>query len=201
MYLTKLTNKFSHIYPVLKRGVDVIGSLILLVLTAPIMAIAYLAVVSTSKGPGIFWSKRVGYDGRIFVMPKLRSMSSESKIVSREVATDKDITVTRVGRFIRRTSIDELPQFWSVLIGDMSLIGPRPLLVNDYARPARDARPSIYTVKPGITGLAQVRGRNFVSPANKSRYDKFYAERVCIMLDIRIALKTINVVLRPKSIL
>ena len=192
---------FSRVYPILKRLIDIVAASFLLLLTFPLMLVGYLAVILTSTGPGVFWSQRIGYDGKVFLMPKLRSMSSDSKLLSREIASPDDIKITPVGKFLRRTSIDELPQFWSVLKGDMSLIGPRPLLINDQAELARNKQPLIYTVKPGITGLAQVRGRNFVSPKNKSRYDMFYAQRVCLMLDAKIALKTVRVLFRPDMVL
>ncbi len=192
--------KIRATYPRLKRAFDVTVSFTLLIVLSPIMLLAYLAVVLTSKGSGIFWSSRTGQNGKCFMMPKLRTMTSCSKLLSREVASQDDIKVTKVGRFLRRTSIDELPQLWSVLIGDMSLIGPRPILEHDIALAARNARPEIYTVKPGITGLAQVSGRNFVSPRNKSRYDAFYAERVCVLLDLKILFKTFKAVLKPEII-
>jgi O-antigen biosynthesis protein WbqP len=154
----------------------------------------------TSKGPALFWSERTGYKGTPFMMPKLRTMTQESKVMSRESAKASDISFTPIGRALRKTSLDELPQLWCVFKGEMSLIGPRPLLVNDRAASQRRARPEIYTVKPGITGLAQINGRNFISMRNKVRYDAFYAERVCLFLDAKILYRTVGTVFNFKLV-
>jgi len=193
-------DRLRTFYPPVKRAIDVVVSLVLLIGLLPIIIIAFIAVKVTSDGPGVFWSSRTGQDGRLFVMPKLRTMTICSKLVSRELASGEDVKVTPIGKFLRRTSIDELPQLWSVLIGDMSLVGPRPILEHDYALQERNSRPEIYSVKPGITGLAQVNGRNFVTPRNKAKYDEFYAANVCAILDFKIAWKTLGAVLRPKMI-
>lgn len=187
-------------YPALKRIIDVVSASILLLMLAPLMCIVFIAVKLTSNGPGLFWSTRVGLNGQPFNMPKFRTMTIESKLMSREIATDSDIKLTKIGNLLRKSSLDELPQLWNVLRGDMSLIGPRPLLVNDHAEGERSQRPEIYNVKPGITGLAQVNGRNYVTPRNKSRYDAFYAERVCMILDAKIAIKTVRAVLKSEMI-
>lgn len=134
------------------------------------------------------------------MMPKLRTMTQCSKVMSRESADAGDISVTRLGNILRKSSLDELPQLWCVLKGEMSLIGPRPLLVNDRLAEQRRARPEIFNVKPGITGLAQVNGRNFISMRNKVRYDAFYAERVCLFLDAKILYRTVGTVLNVKLV-
>ena len=134
-------------------------------------------------------------------MPKFRSMTALSKVMSREAVTEGDIELTSIGAFIRKTSLDELPQLWSVLKGDMSFIGPRPLLHNDQCLEVRRNYPDIYSVRPGITGLAQVNGRNFISPRNKSRYDSFYSKRACLFLDTRIIMRTFVVVFSAQNVL
>jgi len=198
----KPTSRFkipSH-YLSAKRGIDIVVATFAILFFMPLLAVVTIASKLSSSGPVLFWSERVGLEGRIFKMPKFRSMSTCSKIISRENATTEDIKITPFGRFIRRTSIDELPQLWCVLKGDMSLIGPRPLLLDDQTTLLRQAYSKIYDVKPGITGLAQVNGRNFITRRNKTRYDFFYATRVCFILDLKIALSTIWVVLRQKNI-
>ena len=134
------------------------------------------------------------------MMPKFRTMTECSKIMSRECANDEDISITSIGLIFRKTSLDELPQLWSVLKGEMSLIGPRPLLVNDRLAAQRNTRPKIYEVKPGITGLAQVNGRNFISARKKIAYDAFYAERFCLFLDLKILYHTVGTVFNFKLV-
>jgi len=134
------------------------------------------------------------------MMPKLRTMTQNSKIMPREKAKENDIFVTRFGRILRKTSLDELPQLWCVLKGEMSLVGPRPLLVNDRLADQRFAKPQIFDVKPGITGLAQVNGRNFITMRNKVRYDAFYADRLCLFLDLKILYRTIGTVFNIKLV-
>lgn len=114
--------------------------------------------------------------------------------MSRETAELNDISITSLGSILRKSSIDELPQLLSVFKGDMSLVGPRPLIIDDVLTNSRFEYPEIYKVKPGMTGLAQVNGRNFISMRNKVRYDAFYASRICLFLDTKIMFKTIGTV-------
>lgn len=186
----------SQYYPPLKRALDIlVSALALLVLAAPLL-IVWALVKATSPGPGIFWSDRVGRNGKIFRMPKFRTMTVCSKIVAREKAGTCDITLTPIGQFLRKTSIDELPQLFSVLIGDMSLIGPRPVLPEDEATQLRSSCQRTMTIRPGITGLAQIKGRNNVSPRRKARYDSFYAHNMCALFDFKIVGKTLQVLHR-----
>ncbi len=187
-------------YPVVKRIIDIVVSIVMLVSLMPVLIIVSIAIAVSSKGPVLFWSERRGIQGHPFAMPKFRTMTKCSKLMSREVTSGADISFTPIGQFLRKTSLDELPQLWSVIKGDMSLIGPRPLLTNDYANAHREKYPKIYSVRPGVTGLAQVNGRSFISPRNKIRYDVFYAERVCMLLDLRILVNTFSVVLNMKLV-
>lgn len=185
-----------------KRLTDVCVSLAGLVFLAPLILTAWAAVKLTSPGPGIFWSDRVGFAGRTFRMPKLRSMTIEAPHQPREAFDGAGAHITVVGAFLRRTSIDELPQLWSVLIGDMSLIGPRPLMPGDPATRVRAQRfPCVFHVRPGITGLSQVNGRNHVRAHRKARYDVHYAKRCSPALDIYILRRTVRVVLLAEGIL
>lgn len=180
----------------LKRAIDFIVALVaLLVLFLPLL-IVWSLVRLTSKGPGLFWSERVGRNGKVFKMPKFRTMTTCSKVVSREVAAPTDVTFTSIGPFLRKTSIDELPQLYSVLIGDMSFIGPRPVLPNDEAVYHRSSCKNTLLIRPGITGLAQVNGRNNVTPQRKARYDAFYARKMCLVLDTKILTKTVMILHR-----
>jgi len=187
-------------YSTYKRGIDVIVSTLLLIILAPLMILIFLVVSLTSSGPAIFWSERVGIEKNIFLMPKFRTMAHGVKLISPEIADPDDIKPTKFGYLLRKSSLDELPQLWSVLIGDMSLIGPRPMLEFDNVRHDREARPEIFSIRPGITGLAQVSGRNFISPRNKSRYDAFYITHMSLSLDIQIIVRTVSTILKPNLI-
>jgi O-antigen biosynthesis protein WbqP len=185
-----------------KRLMDVCVSLAGLAFLAPVLLAAWAAVKLTSPGPGIFWSDRVGFAGRTFRMPKLRSMTVAAPHQPREALNGADAHITAVGAFLRRTSIDELPQLWSVLTGDMSLIGPRPLMPSDPATRIRALHfPCVLHVRPGITGLSQVNGRNHVRARRKARYDIHYARRCSPALDVYILRRTIRVVLLAEGIL
>lgn len=188
------------IYLTAKRGIDILVSLVLLILLAPLFLIIFIAVSVTSSGPALFWSDRVGTDKRLFSMPKFRTMVLGTKLISPEAADPDDIKPTRFGKILRKTSLDELPQLWSVLKGDMTLIGPRPMLEYDNVREERYARPEIFNVRPGITGLAQVSGRNFISPKNKSRYDAFYVNNISLGLDVKIVFMTVRTVLKTNLV-
>ena len=187
-------------YLKMKRAIDILVSLILLILLFPLMLCIFVIVQLSSSGPALFWSDRVGINKSLFSMPKYRTMALGVRLVSPESADPDDIKPTPCGKLLRKTSLDELPQLWSVLIGDMSLIGPRPMLEFDNVREERYARPEIFNLRPGITGLAQVSGRNFISPKNKSRYDAFYVKNISLGLDIKIALLTVGTVLKTNLI-
>lgn len=176
----------------IKRFIDIIGSLILLILTSPIMIITAIIIKCTSKGPVIFKQERVGLNKKLFTMYKFRSM----KVNSEETtgwSTNIDPRKTKFGSFIRKFSIDELPQFFNVLKGDMSLVGPRPELphfVNEFKNdiPLYMVK---HQVKPGITGLAQVNGyRGDTSIKKRIEYDIYYIEHWDILMDISILFKT-----------
>jgi lipopolysaccharide/colanic/teichoic acid biosynthesis glycosyltransferase len=184
----------------LKRIVDVAGSLCLLVFTAPTMLLAAALIRLTSRGPAIYSQTRVGADGREFSLYKLRTMVAGAEARTGPVmATAGDPRVTPIGRILRATHLDELPQLFNVLLGEMSLIGPRPErphFVRIYRRqfPGYDFR---LGVKPGITGLAQTRCRYSTTPALKLRFDLRYIYHYSLRLDAQIAARTIFTVLQP----
>lgn len=179
----------------IKRLVDVVGSLLLLILFSPVMLITALAVKITSRGPVIFSQERVGLHQRNFKMYKFRSMEVQSETREKsEWTTPHDPRVTGVGRFIRKTSIDEMPQFWNVLKGDMSLVGPRPerpYFVDKF----KETIPHYmikHQVRPGITGWAQVNGlRGDTSIEKRIEYDLFYIENWTLGFDIKILFLTV----------
>ncbi|WIV12081.1 sugar transferase [Proteiniborus sp. MB09-C3] len=183
-------------YIITKRILDFIFALILLIVTSPIMIIAAMAVKLESNGPILFTQKRPGKHGRIFRIYKFRTMRTET-YDSRAL---NDIErITKVGSFLRRTSIDELPQLFNILRGEMSFIGPRPLLVGylEYYSPRQMRR---HEVMPGISGWAQVNGRNKLTWEQKFEYDVWYVDNVSLILDLKILWLTIYKVFIRKDI-
>ena len=188
----------TMVYLRLKRMFDAVAAFVLLaVLCLPMLIIA-LAVKIDSEGPVIFRQRRVGAGGTEFEIFKFRSMScsAPSQTATREL-DDPYRYITRVGRFLRKTSLDEIPQLFNILRGDMSVIGPRPLVVSEEDVHSLRTACGVYdAVSPGITGWAQVNGRDDVPIEEKVAFDKFYADNVSFGLDARILFRTIAVVLR-----
>lgn len=188
----------------LKRALDVGISLVLLILTLPIMLLTALIVRLESPGPVIYRQDRVGLHEKEFTVYKFRSMRSDAEKNGAVWAQANDARVTRFGRFIRKVRIDELPQLWNVLKGDMSFIGPRPERMA-FVRELRKTIPYYslrHTVKPGLTGWAQVRypyGASEEDARRKLEYDLYYIKNMSMLLDIHILFKTVGVVLFPKG--
>ena len=176
-----------------KRACDIALAIGLSVLLAPVLALIWLLVRLTSKGPGLYWSERVGRYGKPFAMPKFRTMLINAPRVPREGFANAEAHVTPIGKIMRRWSVDEVPQLWCVLRGEMSFVGPRPLLPEDPAQIARADFPAIALVRPGLSGLAQVKGRNFVTPRRKARLDAHYAKSISPALDVTIFARTISI--------
>jgi O-antigen biosynthesis protein WbqP len=185
-----------------KRMADVVLSVILLAFVFPLLVLVWCAVRLDSPGPGLFRTVRVGRNGRLFVMPKFRTMATSSPLAPREsLGADAEPFISPLGRLLRRSSIDELPQLWSILRGDMSFIGPRPLLPDDAAAIVRQSFPASLRATPGISGLSQVRGRNYVTPRRKARYDSFYAKHVGWRMDLFIAWSTLVAILSNDGVM
>ncbi len=184
-----------------KRILDFVFSLILLIfLLLPIFIISVI-IRSNSSGRAIFKQKRMGRGGRIFVCYKFRTMYENAPpCCSAKDFRDKDKYITPVGRFLRRTSLDELPQLINVLKGDMSLVGPRPLICEEAEMHTKRLRKGIYTLRPGITGMAQVSGRNLLCDEDKIENDSFYLNNIKILLDLKILLKTFSKAFKSEEI-
>ncbi len=183
-------------YEASKRLFDITVSAAGLVLTSPALAVTAVLVRRKLGSPVIFSQRRPGKDGRIFLLRKFRTMAPvdpEAGLVS-----DED-RLTPLGRVLRQTSLDELPTLWNVLVGDMSLVGPRPLL-ESYLERYSPQQARRHEVRPGITGLAQVCGRNALEWAEKFRLDVAYVDQRCWRLDARILAKTLVTVLRREGI-
>ena len=170
----------------MKRAIDILGALAGLILLSPLFVGAALAVVLQSPGPALHWSRRVGRDERIFRMPKFRTMRLGTPDVATHLLSDPDQWVTPVGRFLRRTSLDELPQLWSILAGDMSLVGPRPALFNQDDLVALRRAAGVAGLRPGLTGWAQINGRDELPIAEKARLDAEYLQRMSLAFDLKI---------------
>ena len=181
-----------------KRAIDVVASGgALLVLAVP-LAVVTVWLHFANKGAGaFFFQERPGKGGKIFKVVKFKSMTDERDEHGELLPNEKRLT--RVGAFIRKTSIDELPQLWNVFVGDMSLIGPRPLLTR-YLPWYTEREKTRHNVRPGITGLAQVNGRNFLTWDQKLEYDAQYVENISFIGDCRILLQTLKNVFAAKDI-
>ncbi len=174
----------------LKRACDFAFAIPALAILALPMAVVAVAVSTTSKGPILYWSQRVGRGNRLFWMPKFRTMRIDTPVVATHLLEDPARHLTPIGSFLRKTSLDELPQFWCILKGDMSLVGPRPALFNqDDLIAARTAR-NIHSLLPGLTGWAQVNGRDELSILDKVALDGEYLKRQSFFFDLRILVMT-----------
>jgi O-antigen biosynthesis protein WbqP len=174
----------------LKRAVDIVGALAGLILLSPLVLWAALAVKLGSPGPALHWSQRVGRDERLFAMPKFRTMRTDTPQLATHLLPDPDQWVTPIGRFLRRTSLDELPQLWSILKGDMSLVGPRPALFNQDDLVTLRRAAGVAALRPGLTGWAQINGRDELPIPEKVQLDAEYLARRSLAFDLRIIAAT-----------
>ncbi|MCG9915055.1 MAG: sugar transferase [Phenylobacterium sp.] len=184
----------------MKRLFDLIAALSGLLLLWPLLLALGLAVRLTSPGPAIHWSRRVGRDNVIFLMPKFRSMRTDTPDVATHLLDHPEQWITPIGRVLRRTSLDEFPQLWSVLIGQMSLVGPRPALFNQDDLVALRTEAGVHRLRPGVTGWAQINGRDDLPIPDKVRMDAEYAERQTLAFDIRIILITLRAALSARGV-
>ena len=181
----------------LKRIIDIVGSLIGIIILLPVYIIVAILVYKNLGAPIIFRQQRPGKNGEIFEMMKFRSMLDKTNKKG-EVLPDEE-RLTPFGMKLRSTSLDELPELFNVLKGEMSLVGPRPLLV-EYLELYSDEQKKRHNMKPGITGLAQINGRNAISWSEKLEYDVEYVENFNILMDIKILFKTIYKVIKKEGI-
>ena len=188
-------------YSFFKRLLDIVLSLTALIVLAPLLLVLALLVKLDSPGPALFKQKRVGRNEKLFDIYKFRSMYTSAP---RDVATcelqNAESHITRVGRVLRKTSLDELPQLFNVLKGEMSLIGPRPLVPNEKDIHELRREKGAYRVRPGITGWAQVNGRDCVLPVDKARLDGYYADHMSFGLDVKIIIFSVICVLTARGV-
>jgi undecaprenyl phosphate N,N'-diacetylbacillosamine 1-phosphate transferase len=182
-----------------KRLLDIVLSLLALVALLPVFVVILIGIKLSSKGPVIFRQERAGKGGKPFVFYKFRTMRAEVDPFGPSPKSGEDPRLTRIGRFLREYSLDELPQLFNVLKGDMSIVGPRPLYVSQMAE-WNDRQKKRLLVKPGLTGLAQISGRGELTREQKLELDVKYVETASLMTDIKIILATIAQVFGRKSI-
>jgi O-antigen biosynthesis protein WbqP len=184
----------------MKRVFDVVMALVGgLVLAIPVFIIA-LAVRLTSAGPSLYWSDRVGRNNRLFKMPKFRSMRVDTPAVATHLLENPDQWLTPIGSFLRKSSLDELPQLWCILCGDMSFVGPRPALFNQDDLISLRTAKGVHVLAPGLTGWAQVNGRDELPILQKVTMDEEYLHRRSFGLDLKIIVLTMSKVLKRESV-
>jgi O-antigen biosynthesis protein WbqP len=184
----------------LKRTFDFSLSLILLIgFSLPMLLLALLVKI-TSKGPILYWSERVGENNRLFNMPKFRTMKIDTPAVATHRLKDPDKYLTSIGKILRTTSLDEMPQLFSIIKGDMSFVGPRPALFNQDDLITLRTSKGIHTLIPGLTGWAQINGRDELPIPRKVEFDEYYLKHRTFLLDLHIFLVTFIKVLRKENI-
>jgi O-antigen biosynthesis protein WbqP len=184
----------------MKRLFDLIaGACAGFVLLLPIVLVA-LAVRLTSKGPALYWSDRVGRNNKIFKMPKFRSMQIGTPAVATHLLSNPDAYLTSIGSFLRKSSLDELPQLWSILAGDMSFVGPRPALFNQQDLIEQRTQKGVHLLVPGLTGWAQVNGRDEIPIPQKVALDAEYLVHQSFWFDVEILWLTFVKVLRRDGV-
>ena len=184
----------------MKRLFDLVLALCAAVVLALPVALVAVAVLLTSTGPALYWSDRVGRRNRIFKMPKFRSMRVGTPAVATHLLADARSHLTPIGSFLPKSSLDELPQLWSILVGDMSFVGPRPALFNQHDLIALRTQHGVHELVPGLTGWAQVNGRDELPIPDKVKLDVEYLQRQSLWFDIRILWLTFVKVLRRDGV-
>lgn len=184
----------------MKRIFDFTASLLLLIILSPVFLIVSLLILIDSGSPVIFRQYRVGKDNKLFYVYKFRTMKKNTRNAATADLAEAESCITKSGRILRKTSIDELPQLFNILIGNMSFVGPRPLIPEEKEIRRLRAEYGVFSVKPGMTGLAQVNGRDMLSIEEKALFDKEYVEKQSFWFDIKILFKTVLVVLKRENI-
>ncbi|WP_424236923.1 sugar transferase [Bhargavaea ginsengi] len=184
----------------MKRFLDMSLSIVAIIILAIPMCIIALLIKIDSKGPIIFKQRRPGKNKQLFDIYKFRTMRTDTPNVSTEELGDPSMFITRTGKFLRKTSLDELPQLFNILFGQMSIVGPRPALYNQYELIEMREKVGVNNIRPGLTGYAQVKGRDFISDEQKVEYDKYYLENMSLGLDIKIIWWTAKSVIKSEGV-
>lgn len=184
----------------MKRFFDFTVSLLLIILLSPLFVIISIIIFIDAGSPVVFKQYRVGKDNKLFFIYKFRTMRNNTRNTATANLKEADRQITKSGRFLRKTSLDELPQLFNVLLGDMSFVGPRPLIPEEKEIRKLRKKYNVYSVRPGITGWAQVNGRDMLSNKEKALFDKEYIDKQSVGFDIKIMFKTVAVVLKRENI-
>ncbi|RLA10698.1 MAG: sugar transferase [Gammaproteobacteria bacterium] len=184
----------------MKRFFDILLACAALAICAIPLILTAITVRLTSSGPIIYWSDRVGQNNTIFRMPKFRTMQNDTPAVATHLLTDAGSYLTPVGGFLRKTSLDELPQLWSILIGDMSIVGPRPALFNQDDLILLRTEKGVEKLVPGLTGWAQINGRDDLPIPEKVKLDEEYLQKQSFLFDLKIIFLTLVRVLHHKGV-
>ena len=184
----------------MKRSLDLMLGLVSVCIFLVPFAVIALMVRLTSAGPALYWSDRVGRNNLIFKMPKFRSMRVGTPAVATHLLTDPEACLTPIGSFLRRSSLDELPQVWSILVGDMSFVGPRPALFNQHDLIELRTQKGVHALMPGLTGWAQVNGRDDLPISQKVELDAQYLARRSMFFDIKILWMTFLKVVQREGV-
>lgn len=182
------------------RCFDILASLALLLMFLPLTILIAVLIKVTSRGPVIYWSDRVGKDNIIFHMPKFRTMQINTPAVATHLMTNSANYLTPIGSFLRKSSLDEIPQLWSILKGDMSFVGPRPALYNQDDLIKLRTDEGIHILQPGLTGWAQINGRDSLSIPEKVKWEKEYLQKKSFWFDMYIFFRTIHKIFFPKDV-
>ncbi len=204
IYKTKLSSgKVSPLFPhsaSMKRIFDLLVCFVAVVLLLLFFIVITLVVRLTSRGPALYWSDRVGLNNTIFKMPKFRTMQINTPAVATHLLADPDQYLTPIGSFLRKTSLDELPQLWSIMKGDMSFVGPRPALFNQDDLIALRTQQGVHELVPGLTGWAQINGRDELPIPDKVKLDVEYLHRQSFWFDLKILWLTFIKVVRRDGV-
>ena len=185
---------------ILKRSFDLLLALLAACILIVPVAIVAICVKLTSAGPAVYWSDRVGRYNAIFRMPKFRTMRTDTPAVATHLLSNPDQYLTPIGSFLRKTSLDELPQLWSILKGDMSFVGPRPALYNQYDLIGLRTEQKVHEIPPGLTGWAQINGRDELPIPDKVGLDAYYRQHQSFGLDLRILFLTFFKVIKRDGV-
>lgn len=184
----------------MKRAFDLLMSLIAAVIFFIPLCLLAIVVKATSKGPVLYWSDRVGRGNRIFSMPKLRTMRVDTPVVATHLLADPKTFLTPVGGFLRKSSLDEIPQLWCIICGDMSIVGPRPALFNQQNLIDLRTEQNVHLIRPGLTGWAQINGRDELPIPEKVKLDAEYLRLQSFTFDIKVIMLTALKVVRRDGI-
>lgn len=187
-------------YHFLKRSFDIFASGILFILISPVYLGLFILCKVTDRGPFLYWSKRVGINSSIFLMPKIRTMKLNTPQVATHLLTNSESYLTPMGSFLRKSSLDEIPQLISILKGDMSFVGPRPALFNQDDLMDLRRQAGVDKLKPGLTGWAQINGRDEISIEAKVNFEKEYLQQRSFVFDLKILYRTFFKVIKQESV-